>query len=113
MRRGTLVRDRGAEGRRRFFPPERQGKGTAMATPARMNGEILHLWLRLLGWQIETGRDGDYSVGVGNHFQADGSTLRVGGCACSDGELALQLFEQAMLTFARVYGQAQHQLTAA
>ena len=102
-----------AEGRRLFFPPRAAGKGAAMATPARMDGEILHLWLRLLGWQVETGRDGDYSVGVGTHFQADGSTLRVGGCARSDGELALQLFEQAMLTLARVYDQAQHQLTAA
>lgn len=84
-----------------------------MATPARMNGEILHLWLRLLGWQVETGRDGDYTVGVGTHVRADGSTLRVGGCAHSDGELALQLFEQAMSTFTRVHGKAQRQLTAA
>jgi hypothetical protein len=84
-----------------------------MATPARMNGEILHLWLRLLGWQVETGRDGDYAVGVGTHFQADGSTLRVGGCARSDSELALQLFEQAMLTFERVHDEALQQLTAA
>ncbi len=84
-----------------------------MATPAPMHGEILHLWLCLLGWQIETGRDGDYAVGVGTHFQADGSTLRVGGCAPSDGELALQLFERAMLTYERVHDRALHQLTAA
>ena len=84
-----------------------------MATPARMNGEILHLWLRLLGWQVETGRDGDYAVGVGTHFQDDGSTLRVGGCARSDGELAFQLFEQAMLTYERVYHKAQRQFAAA
>jgi hypothetical protein len=84
-----------------------------MATPARPNGEILHLWLRLLGWQIETGRDGNYTVGVGTHFQADGRTLRVGGCARSGGELALQLFEQAMLTYERVYDEALDQLTAA
>jgi hypothetical protein len=84
-----------------------------MTTPAPLNGEILGLWLRLLGWQVETGHDGDYTVGLGTHVQADGSTLRVGGCARRDGELALQLFEQAMLTFARVYDQAQHQLTAA
>ena len=84
-----------------------------MATPARTNGEILHLWLRLLGWQVETDRDGDFMVGVGTHFQADGNTLRMAGCARSEGELALQLFEQAMLTFARGYDQAPHQLTAA
>jgi hypothetical protein len=84
-----------------------------MATPARMDGEILHLWLRLLGWQVETGRDGDYSVGVGTHFQADGSTLRAGGSALSDGELALQLFEQAMRTFAETYDKASQELTAA
>ncbi len=84
-----------------------------MAAPARMPGEILHLWLRLLGWQIETGRDGEYSVGVGTHLQADGSTLRVGGCARGDGDLALHLFEQAMLTYKRVHDKALHQLTAA
>jgi hypothetical protein len=84
-----------------------------MATPTQRNGEILHLWLRLLGWQIETDRDGGYSVGVGTRFQADGSALRVSGCARSDGELALQLFEQAMLTFERVYDKALHQLQAA
>ena len=78
-----------------------------------MNGEILHLWLRLLGWQIATRRDGDYSVGVGTRFQPDGSTLRIGGCARGEGELALQLFEQAMLTFERVYDKALHQLEAA
>lgn len=84
-----------------------------MATPARMNGEILELWLRLLGWEIETGRDGDYAVGLATHFQADGSTLRIGGCGRNDGELALQLFEQAMQTYERTYGMAQQQLTAA
>ena len=78
-----------------------------------MNGEILHLWLRLLGWQIETGRDGEYVVGLGTHVRADGSTLRVGGCARSDGELALQLFEQALLTSARDYDKALYQPTAA
>jgi hypothetical protein len=82
-----------------------------MATPVRRNGEILHLWLRLLGWQIEI--DGAYTVGVGTHVQADGSTLRVGGCARSHGELALQLFEQAMLALARDYNKAQHRLRAA
>lgn len=84
-----------------------------MATPARTDGEILHLWLRLLGWHVETDRDGDYIVGVGTHFQADGNPLRVAGCARSEGELALQLFGQAMLTFARGPQQAKRQLTAA
>jgi hypothetical protein len=84
-----------------------------MAAPTPMNGEILHLWLRLLGWQIETGRDDEYTVGVATHVLADGSTVRVAGCARSDGELALQLFEQAILTFEQVYDKAQRQLTAA
>jgi hypothetical protein len=84
-----------------------------MGTPARMEGEILHLWLCLLGWQIETGRDGDQRVGVGTHVQPDGSTLRVGGCARTDGELALQLFEQAMQTYECVYEKARRQLAAA
>jgi hypothetical protein len=84
-----------------------------MATPERAEGEILHLWLRLLGWHVETGRDGDFAVGVATHSQADGTTLRVGGCARTEGELALQLFEQATLTFARVNDHARHQLAAA
>lgn len=84
-----------------------------MATTARKDGEILHLWLRLLGWEIETSRDGNHVVGVGTHVQANGNTVRIGGCARSDGELALQLFEQAMLMLARVSEQARHQLAAA
>ena len=84
-----------------------------MATQARTDGEILHLWLRLLGWQVDTDRDGDYTVGVRTHFQADGNILRIVGCARSEGELALQLFGQAMLTIARGPDQAKRQLTAA
>jgi hypothetical protein len=77
-----------------------------------MEGELLHLWLRLLGWQVAIGRDGDHTVGVGTHVQADGRTLRVGGCARSEGDLALQLFEQAMLAFA-LEDEARHRLRAA
>jgi hypothetical protein len=84
-----------------------------MATPQRLDGEILHLWLRLLDWRVETGRDGDYAVGMGTYYQGDGGTLRVGGCARNDGELAFQLFEQAMLAFERVYDKAKHLLEAA
>lgn len=84
-----------------------------MAIPARTDGEILQLWLRVLGWQVETDRDGDYIVGVGTHVRADGDTLRVAGCARSEGELALQLFEQAMLAVARGPHQTERQLTAA
>lgn len=110
--RGTLVRFQGQkEGDASFGPSGR--KGSAMTMPARMNGELLHLWLCLLGWQIETGRDGDYAVGVGTHVPAEGSTLRIGGCGRTDGELALQLFEQAMLTYTRVYDAAHNELTAA
>jgi len=84
-----------------------------MVTPARMRGDILHLWLCLLGWQVETGRDGDYIVGVGTHVQADGSTLRVGGSARTDTELTLQLFEQAVRTLEETYDKALQDLTAA
>jgi len=84
-----------------------------MAMPARTNGEVLHLWLRLLGWRIETGHDCDYVVGVATHLQADGSTLRVGGCARDHGELVLQLFEQAMLALERDNERAEHRLRAA
>ena len=84
-----------------------------MATTARMPGEMLQLWLRLLGWQLEIGRDGDYFVGVGTHVQADGSILRIGGCASSGGELSLQLFDQAMSASARSRPEPLAQLTAA
>ncbi len=84
-----------------------------MAAPAQTNGEFLHQWLRLLGWQVETGRDGDNTVGVGTHVRADGSTLRIGGCARREADLALQLFEQAMQTYERVQDEALGQLTAA
>jgi hypothetical protein len=84
-----------------------------MATPARMPGEMLQLWLRLLGWQVEIGRDGDYFVGVGTHVQTDGSILRIGGCASSAGELTFQLFDQAVSAFARRHDAALDQLTAA
>lgn len=77
------------------------------------DGAILHLWLRLLGWQIEIGRDGDYLVGFGRHLQADGSAVRIGGCASSEGELALQLFEQAMRRLSCSRLTADHHLAAA
>ena len=84
-----------------------------MARPEPSNGETLHRWLRLLGWQIQTGHDGEYVVGVATHFAADDSTLRVAGCARNEGELALQMFEQAIRASARVSEQAREQLTVA
>lgn len=84
-----------------------------MAAPAQTDGAILHLWLRLLGWQVTSGRDGDFAVGVATHIQDDGSTLRVGGCARTDSELALQLFEQAMQRLTPNHDSTQHQLAVA
>jgi hypothetical protein len=61
------------------------------------NGQpILLLWLNLLGWQIEVERDGDNLVGIARHLTADGSSVRVGGCARTRDELAFQLFQAAM-----------------
>jgi hypothetical protein len=57
---------------------------------------ILLTWLQLLGWQVDIGRDGNSIVGVARHCGADGSTYRVGGCAPTREELALQLFEAVM-----------------
>jgi len=57
---------------------------------------ILLLWLNLLGWQIEIERDGDNLVGLARHLTADGSSVRVGGCARTRDELAFQLFQAAM-----------------
>jgi hypothetical protein len=79
----------------------------------RTDGAILHLWLRLLGWQIEIGRDGDQLVGIGRHLLADGSAVRIGGCASSEGELALQLFEQAMGRLSCSRLSADHRFAAA
>jgi N-dimethylarginine dimethylaminohydrolase len=62
----------------------------------RTEQPILLLWLTLLGWQIEIERDGDNFVGVARHLTADGSSVRVGGCARTREELAYQLFEAAM-----------------
>lgn len=67
-----------------------------MAAPARTDGALLLLWLRLLGWEVETAHDGRLLVGVASHLHDDGRTLRVGGCAPTEGELALQLFEHAL-----------------
>lgn len=67
-----------------------------MAATLQREGTTLGLWLSLLGWQIRTEQDGEFVVGVAAHIQADGTTLRVGGCARSDSELILHLFEAAM-----------------
>jgi len=84
-----------------------------MAAPAQKEGATLRLWLRLLGWQVTTDRDGDFAVGVATHLQADGTTVRVGGCARSDGELALQLFEAAVWALDRNRHTSQQHLAAA
>jgi hypothetical protein len=84
-----------------------------MAAAAQKEGATLLLWLRLLGWKVTTDRDGDFTVGVASRVQADGSTLRVGGCARTDGELALQLFESAVRALDSNRHTRQQQLAAA
>jgi hypothetical protein len=84
-----------------------------MAAAAQKEGATLLLWLRLLGWQVTTGRDGNFTVGVASHLQDDGTTLRVGGCARTDGELALQLFESAVRALDGNRHTGQRQLVAA
>jgi hypothetical protein len=84
-----------------------------MAATAQTDGSILLLWLRLIGWEVASDRDGDFAVGVASHIRADGSTLRVGGCARSDGELALQLFESAVRALDSNRHTRQRQLAAA
>jgi hypothetical protein len=63
---------------------------------SRNGKSILILWLNLLGWQVQIEQDGENVVGVATHCAADGSTFRVGGCARTRDELALQLFEAAL-----------------
>jgi hypothetical protein len=84
-----------------------------MAARADTDGAILHLWLRLLGWRVVTDRDGDFAVGIAFRWEADGRVLRVGGCARSDGELALQLFEEAMRALERDRHTGKERLAAA
>jgi hypothetical protein len=63
---------------------------------SRNRQPILLLWLNLLGWQIEIEREGGNVVGVARHLTADGSSVRVGGCARTRDELAFLLFQAAM-----------------
>ncbi len=67
-----------------------------MSATIETDGTVLLAWLRLLGWHTTMNRDGEQVVGVATHVAADGESLRVAGCARSDGDLALQLFEAAM-----------------
>ena len=57
---------------------------------------ILHLWLNLLGWQVDVRQKGDHLVGVARHITADGSSVRVGGTAATRDELMFKLFEAAL-----------------
>src|SRR5207248_11272868 len=98
---------------RRILDSDHPDQGAAMAAAAKTDGSTLLLWLRLLGWQVATDRDGDFTVGVASHLQADGRTLRVGGCAHSDGELALPLFESAVRALDSNRHTRQQQLAAA
>jgi hypothetical protein len=57
---------------------------------------ILHLWLNLLGWQVDVRRKGDRLIGVARHIAADGRSLKVGGTAATRDELMFKLFEAAL-----------------
>jgi hypothetical protein len=57
---------------------------------------ILHLWLNVLGWQVDVRRKGDRLVGVARHITADGNSVRVGGTAATRDELMFKLFEAAL-----------------
>jgi hypothetical protein len=67
-----------------------------MVTSGKNERSTLLVWLNLLGWQVEVGRDGDNLAGIARHYAADGSTYRVGACAPTREELIFQLFEAAM-----------------
>lgn len=62
----------------------------------RRDGDVLRLWLTLLGWQVELERDGALVVGVARHLGADGSMHSVGACAPSESEAVWQLFAAAL-----------------
>jgi hypothetical protein len=69
-----------------------------MGASAETDGKVLLTWLCLLGWQTEIERDGPVVVGVARHHTGGGKVLRVGGCATTEAELSLQLFESVMRT---------------
>jgi hypothetical protein len=62
------------------------------------DGTLLVRWLNLLGWTVETDRDGSLLIAVARHQTAEGSVLQAGACAATPGELASELFSTAMTT---------------
>jgi len=67
-----------------------------MSGTADTDGAILLSWLRLLGWQTATLRDGELFVGVAEHTAAEGATMRISASAPDEATLALKLFGAAM-----------------
>jgi hypothetical protein len=57
---------------------------------------ILHLWLNLLGWQVDVRQKGDALVGVARHVTGDGASVKVGGTAATRDELMFKLFAAAL-----------------
>ena len=57
---------------------------------------ILHLWLNLLGWQVDVREKGDSLVGVARHVTEGGASVKVGGTAATRDELMFRLFAAAL-----------------
>jgi len=72
---------------------------------------ILHLWLNLLGWQVDVREKGDSLVGVARHVTEDGASVKVGGTAATRDELMFRLFAAALQIVES--GSGQHALLAA
>jgi len=77
------------------------------------DGTILLSWLRLLGWQTATARDGELFRGVAEHTPREGATMRISASAPDEATLALQLFQAAMLLLERARTPGQHGAAAA
>jgi len=66
-----------------------------VSSSAAVEGGSLIGWLRLLGWQVELGQDGEVFVAVASGSDGVGGSLRVGACARTLADLDYQIFEAA------------------
>lgn len=69
-----------------------------MSASQERSGQVLLLWLNLLGWEVELGQSGTGVVGSARHCDSEGRVHRVHGRAQTLGEVSMQLFERAMWT---------------
>ncbi len=72
-----------------------------MSASQERSGQVLLVWLNLLGWEVELGESGKGIVGTARHCDREGQVHRVHGSARTLGEVSMQLFERAMWSLDR------------